>query len=135
LLGHRAGEDPSAEGLAALARRNTRGPQSAFHFIVNHVIDPAPGGATGKAGTIAFTVTNNGANVHEFVIVKTDLKADSLPVSGELVDESAFTPVDEIEDIATGSTQTLTVDLAAGHYVILCNIEEHYAKGSFIRIV
>lgn len=36
------------EALAALARRNTRGHQSAFHFIMNHVIEPAPGGATGK---------------------------------------------------------------------------------------
>jgi uncharacterized cupredoxin-like copper-binding protein len=87
------------------------------------------GGATGKSGSITFTVNNSGANTHEFVIVKTDLKADSLPVSGDLVDESAFTPVDEIEDIESGATETLTVNLAPGHYVILCNIEEHYAKG------
>ncbi|MEO8257897.1 MAG: nuclear transport factor 2 family protein [Acidobacteriota bacterium] len=36
------------DALAALARRNTRGQQSAFHFIMNHVIEPAAGGATGK---------------------------------------------------------------------------------------
>jgi hypothetical protein len=36
------------EDLAALARRNTRGLQSAFHFIMNHVIEPSAGGATGK---------------------------------------------------------------------------------------
>ena|SRR5438874_512891 len=36
------------EALAALARRNTRGTQSAFHFILNHVIEPADGGAIGK---------------------------------------------------------------------------------------
>jgi hypothetical protein len=36
------------DDLAALARRNTRGLQSAFHFIVNHVIEPSPEGATGK---------------------------------------------------------------------------------------
>lgn len=87
------------------------------------------GGATGKAGSITFTVSNKGANTHEFVIVATDLKADSLPVVDDLVDESAFTPVDEIEDIEPGTTPTLTVDLAAGHYVILCNIEAHYGKG------
>jgi uncharacterized cupredoxin-like copper-binding protein len=87
------------------------------------------GGATGKAGSITFTVSNKGANTHEFVIVATDTKADSLPVAEGLVDETAFTPVDEIEDIEPGATPTLTVDLAAGHYVILCNIEEHYGKG------
>jgi uncharacterized protein (TIGR02246 family) len=36
------------EALIALARRNTRGPQSAFHFIMNHVIEPSAEGATGK---------------------------------------------------------------------------------------
>jgi hypothetical protein len=36
------------DNLAALARRNTRGLQSAFHFIMNHVIEPSPEGATGK---------------------------------------------------------------------------------------
>jgi hypothetical protein len=41
-------ETTGREALAALARRNTRGPQAAFHFIVNHVIEPAPGGATGR---------------------------------------------------------------------------------------
>lgn len=41
-------ETKGRDALAALARRNTRGPQSAFHFIVNHVIEPSPEGARGK---------------------------------------------------------------------------------------
>jgi hypothetical protein len=41
-------ETKGREALAALARRNTRGPQSAFHFIVNHVIEPASDGAVGR---------------------------------------------------------------------------------------
>jgi hypothetical protein len=41
-------ETKGKEALAALARRNTRGPQSAFHFIVNHVIEPSSEGAVGK---------------------------------------------------------------------------------------
>ena len=85
--------------------------------------------STGKAGTITFNVNNKGEKEHEFVIVKTDLKADSLPVADDEVDESAFTPVDEIEDIAAGATPTLAVDLQPGHYVILCNLTSHYQKG------
>jgi uncharacterized cupredoxin-like copper-binding protein len=85
--------------------------------------------ATGKAGEITFSVSNKGANTHEFVVVKTDLAADKLPVTGNIVDESAFTPVDEIEDIEPNATPTLKVTLEPGHYVILCNIEEHYGKG------
>jgi hypothetical protein len=41
-------ETKGRDALAALARRNTRGPQSAFHFIVNHVIEPTAEGAVGK---------------------------------------------------------------------------------------
>ncbi|MDQ3127804.1 MAG: cupredoxin domain-containing protein [Chloroflexota bacterium] len=88
-----------------------------------------PASVTAKAGPITFNVKNAGAAVHEFVVVKTDLKAEALPVSGTKIDESALTPVDEIEDIAVGATPTLTVTLAAGHYVLLCNIETHFGLG------
>lgn len=43
--------------------------------------------------------------------------------------------VDEVEDIPSGEKQTLTVDLEAGHYVLVCNIvdedeaESHFANG------
>lgn len=90
-------------------------------------VSPAQGSAT--AGSITFAVSNKGTQVHEFVVVKTDTKADALAVVDNKIDESALTAVDEIENIAVGSTPTLTVDLAAGHYVLLCNIETHYGQG------
>ncbi|MGP1675319.1 MAG: hypothetical protein ACTS8Z_08910 [Candidatus Limnocylindrales bacterium] len=88
-----------------------------------------PASATAAAGPITFAVTNSGSQMHEFVVVKTDLKADALPVADNKIDESTLTPVDEIEDIGAGTTPSLSVDLAAGHYVLLCNIETHYGQG------
>lgn len=88
-----------------------------------------PTSGTAPAGSVTFAVTNSGTQVHEFVVVKTDSKADALAVVDNKIDELVLTPVDEIEDIAVGATPTLTVDLAAGHYVLLCNIETHYAQG------
>lgn len=88
-----------------------------------------PATATAAAGSVTFAVANKGTMIHEFVVVKTDLKADALPVVDNKIDESTLTPVDEIEDIAAAATPTLTVDLAAGHYVLLCNIETHYEQG------
>jgi uncharacterized cupredoxin-like copper-binding protein len=88
-----------------------------------------PASATAVAGPVSFAVTNKGTTVHEFVVVKTDMKADALPVVDNKIDESALTPVDEIEDIAVGATPTLDVTLEAGHYVLLCNIETHYEQG------
>ena len=88
-----------------------------------------PASGTAPAGSVTFAVTNSGTQIHEFVVVKTDTKADALAVVDNKIDESVLTPVDEIEDIAAGATPTLTVDLAAGHYVLLCNIETHYDQG------
>jgi uncharacterized cupredoxin-like copper-binding protein len=84
----------------------------------------------GKAGTVTFTIKNAGANKHEFVVFKTDLAADKLPVANDEVQEDQLTKVDEKEDIESGSTATLTIDnLQPGHYVIICNITGHYEKG------
>lgn len=91
------------------------------------------------AGSVTFDVTNEGPDdVHEFVIIQTDLSPTELPTAADgSVDEAGgeMTVVDEIEDIAVGDTQSLTVDLEAGAYVLLCNIyddteqEAHYQEG------
>jgi len=91
------------------------------------------------AGEITFNVENIGPDdVHEFVIVKTELEPDSLPtVADGSADEEGEGQevIDEIEDIPVGETQSLTVDLDAGAYVLICNIydeteaEAHYAEG------
>jgi uncharacterized cupredoxin-like copper-binding protein len=93
------------------------------------------GGASTAAGPVTFQLTNKGAVVHEFVVFKTDLAADQLPMSadGATVDEAggggALTLVDEVEDIAVGAAPTLAVNLPAGHYVVICNVEAHYKAG------
>lgn len=90
---------------------------------------------TVSAGEVTFDITNNGEETHEFVIVQTDMAADSLPVVDDKVDESAFTPVDEVEDIESGTQDaTLTVNLEPGHYVILCNLTAHYGKGMHVDL-
>jgi hypothetical protein len=90
------------------------------------------------AGEIEFSVENIGGETHEFVVVKTDLAEDALPTApdGSFDEEGeGVEVVDEIEDIASKTTQTLTVDLEAGAYVLVCNIvdetegESHYAEG------
>lgn len=91
------------------------------------------------AGSITFEVTNIGpADIHEFVVVRTDLAPGSLPVdSTGAVDEGGggMEVMGEIEDIEVGDSAELTLDLAAGKYVLICNIyseeenEAHYHEG------
>jgi uncharacterized cupredoxin-like copper-binding protein len=91
------------------------------------------GAATAPAGSVTFALTNAGTTVHEFVVFKTDLAPDKLPLAadGTEVDEAGagLTLVDEVEDIAVGATASLPVDLATGHYVVICNVATHYTSG------
>lgn len=85
------------------------------------------------AGSVTFQINNAGAVVHEFVVLKTDVAADKLSVdasTGAVSEETpGLTVVDEVEDIAVGASPSLTVDLPAGHYVLICNVPGHYAGG------
>lgn len=94
------------------------------------------------AGSVTFDVTNDGPDdVHEFVVIKTDLAPTDLPTDEDgavLEDGEGMEVVDEIEDIPIGESQTLTVDLETGSYALICNIlqeepdgtlEAHYAVG------
>jgi uncharacterized cupredoxin-like copper-binding protein len=91
------------------------------------------GAATAAAGSVTFQISNAGTIVHEFVVVRTDLAADKLPVDGTKgevnEDDPALTAVDEVEDIAVAAPASLTVALPAGHYVVFCNVPAHYTAG------
>ena len=52
------------------------------------------------AGAVTFDISNEGPSVHEFVVFKTDLAPDHLPVTSGAVDEEGegLEPVDEVED-------------------------------------
>jgi uncharacterized cupredoxin-like copper-binding protein len=45
------------------------------------------------------------------------------------VPEVGLSKGDEVDDIEGGSTQSLTVNLDAGSYVLICNLPGHYGQG------
>lgn len=94
---------------------------------------------TAKAGEVTFHVHNDATDLtHEFVVFKTDLPADQLPLTAEgIVDEEApgITAIDEVEDIEPGASADLTVNLESGNYVLLCNVDSdqlHYSHGMHV---
>jgi uncharacterized cupredoxin-like copper-binding protein len=84
-----------------------------------------------SGGDVVFRVYNAAPATHEFVVVPTDLAPDALPIGsdGLSVDEGAFETSGEIAEVPAGSTETLALHLAPGHYVFFCNLEGHYLGG------
>ena len=132
-----AGASPTASAPGASPGASGGGGSTVDVALQEWSVNPASQSA--PAGDITFRVTNDGPDdIHEFVVLKTDLDAAALPTDDTgAVDESGegITVEDEIEDIPVGETQELTVTLDAGSYVLICNIydetemEAHYEMG------
>jgi len=91
------------------------------------------------AGEVTFEAENVGPDdPHEVVVVKTDLAPDALPTNEDgsvNEDGEGVEALGEIEEFPVGETQSMTLDLEAGSYVLICNIydademEAHYQEG------
>jgi hypothetical protein len=102
------------------------------------IVQPEP--ASVDAGNVEFVGDNVGAETHELVVVRA-ASADALPRDADgAVDEDrlpAGALIGEIEDIGSASSKSVELELAAGSYVLFCNIveqedgrsESHFAEG------
>lgn len=93
------------------------------------------------AGHIAFHVSNLGEDMHEFLVIRTDLPPDGLPTNtdGSYMEDGPGTDLlDEIDLVPSGESRDLQIDLTPGKYVLICNmvhmeengeVEVHYQLG------
>lgn len=99
-----------------------------------------PGGSQGitlsvnevKAGEVTFRITNSSKSLeHEFLVAKTDLGLEVLPMKEDedKVDEDKLVGVEESGDIEEGESGVLTMTLTPGNYVLFCNEKGHYKAG------
>ncbi|HET6750312.1 MAG TPA: sulfocyanin-like copper-binding protein [Actinomycetes bacterium] len=90
------------------------------------------------AGTVSFRLLGQGPTTHEFIVVRTDRPPDKLPLQrdGLTVNEEApgVDLVDEAQGLDIDDRQTLVLDLAAGDYVLYCNLEGHYLGGMYAAL-
>lgn len=101
-------------------------------------VDPAP--STAKSGDVEFSVTNDGGEQHEMLIVK-DIAPGDLPTDadGHVVEDDIpdGALIGEVSEFDAGTTETKTFNLEPGTYTIFCNIletdagvtESHFQKG------
>lgn len=96
--------------------------------------------ATLQAGSVTFDVANGGEFPHEFAVMKGTYETLAKTDIGAVIETElpAGTVIDRTDRIESGSNATLTVDLAAGQYVLLCNIavgpNSHAGKGQVLNI-
>jgi len=107
----------------------------------NGPMSVTPDSFVGAAGKITFVVKNAGTMEHEMIVLKTDTPFDQLPVTDAGDPPAPVTTgankVDEADNVAEtgdpnlkpGETRTFTATLAAGHYVLVCNLAGHYQMG------
>jgi uncharacterized cupredoxin-like copper-binding protein len=87
-------------------------------------------------GLVTLRVHNEGPATHEFVLIRSDLPADELPIAadGLSVDEDRVVPLGELTEVEAGASDALTVALTRGRYVLFCNLEGHYLTGMYASI-
>jgi uncharacterized cupredoxin-like copper-binding protein len=83
------------------------------------------------AGTVTFSVKNKGKVAHDFLVIRTDLPLDALPVqNGAVVPDGVTVNVLGVSDtLLPGASDKVPVDLVPGGYVLICNIPTHYESG------
>jgi uncharacterized cupredoxin-like copper-binding protein len=96
-------------------------------FTLRRDVDVVP------AGTVRFRILNQGPTTHELSVIRTDRAPDKLPLQrdGLTINEDApgMDFLDEAEGLDIGDRRTLALRLAAGNYVLYCNMEGHYLGG------
>jgi uncharacterized cupredoxin-like copper-binding protein len=87
--------------------------------------------ASVAAGSVTFSVTNTGSIIHNFRVIKTELDPAKLPIddTGFQVDETQVDVVKQGKELDPETSETVTVQLQAGKYVLVCNIASHYQSG------
>lgn len=88
-----------------------------------------PSTKTVKAGKVTFSAKNVGSVDHELVVIKTNLAPGKLPVKNDKASEKGL--VGKIPGLKPGKSGKVTLKLAKGKYVLLCNVAAHYQAGQY----
>jgi uncharacterized cupredoxin-like copper-binding protein len=127
-------------GAAAVMAASATSSFAASVATIHVILDNKPNGQqvlqldkkSVKAGKVVFDVSNISKDeLHEFLVVKTPLAADKLPMNadGTRVDESKLKNIKELGDLNPGKSGSIALNLKPGHYVLLCNQPGHYTGG------
>ena len=84
------------------------------------------------AGELKLEGINEGALTHELEVfaVPEGVDANALPMEDDTVPAAEMLElIDEVEDVAPGTSAPLSLGLEPGTYAVICNLPGHYANG------
>jgi len=84
---------------------------------------------TVKAGPVKIGVKNAAGMEHSFELIKTDLPFDKLPLDTGAAKAKEDGLIKQAKTLGVGKVAVVTADLAAGNYVVICNVAGHYQLG------
>lgn len=85
-----------------------------------------------KAGEVTFNVRNDSKDtVHEMIVMYLADPGKLLPYidAENRIDEDKAGDKGEVSELDPGKSGSLTVDLKAGKYLLICNVPGHYGAG------
>lgn len=92
-----------------------------------YAIEPVP--TSVPAGSVTFDAHNAGLEVHNLLVIRTDLGPGELPMQGSVALETGT--LGRTDVLTAGQDQSVTVDLDPGVYVLICNVPDHYEAGMY----
>jgi len=122
-------------GVAAACSRGDAAPRGTPVDVHEHDFGLTTNAPLVHAGYVTFRVHNTGASTHEFIVARTDVAADALPLQKNDIsvneDSSRIHEVGSLSEIRLNATRNLTLKLPAGNYVLFCNLSGHYRGGMY----
>jgi uncharacterized cupredoxin-like copper-binding protein len=132
--GGTAGQPDEAQSpaeRACVATGESTQPGTVAVFLTDFEVQPSA--CEASAGSMTFDVAvDPQVEGHAFDVLKTDLAADALPTTGSGMADYLAEGIEVVGSLPTmggGEGDTLSVDLESGHYVLICNIVDHYSRG------
>ena len=93
--------------------------------------------STVKAGMVTFQAANlSHGLVHEMILLKVPADGKPLPYDAQAdkINETGIHSLGEVSERDPGQAGTLTIKLAPGNYILMCNQAGHYKGGMWTTV-
>jgi len=116
--------------VVSVTKGDTPPPEASHDIrVVAHDFNYDPDPLLGLAGTINFTLANDGLVGHDLVVLKQGVRISTAS------DFDSSTELGRLDSLAPGYEAKLSLDLQPGRYQIVCLVPNHLEQGSTVDLI